>query len=124
VREDEEGGCVNSHGEDGGTRRVVRLGKQREWDGRGSGIYGWETEEEEDIWEVGLDFGAGVEMDPEGESLPPEDGGGDKSIESEMTIGELMEWRYVKAEREKEEVGLRFPSHPPIAPSPFPNLCS
>ncbi|KAF7335449.1 Outer envelope protein 64, chloroplastic [Mycena venus] len=84
VREDEE--------ESG-----VRLGKQREWDGRGSGIYGWETEEEEDIWEIGLDFGA---MDPEE--------GEDESIESEMTIGELMEWRYIKAEREKEEGNVAF----------------
>ncbi|KAJ6578078.1 hypothetical protein B0H19DRAFT_575094 [Mycena capillaripes] len=84
VREDEE--------ESG-----VRLGKQREWDGRGSGVYGWETEEEEDIWEIGLDFGG---MDPE----ECEDGG----IESEMTIGELMEWRYIKAEREKEEGNVAF----------------
>ncbi|KAJ7149850.1 hypothetical protein C8R43DRAFT_1006848 [Mycena crocata] len=85
VREDEE--------ESG-----VRLGKQREWDGRGSGVYGWETEEEEDIWEIGLDFGG---MDPE----ECEDDGG---IESEMTIGELMEWRYIKAEREKEEGNVAF----------------
>ncbi|KAJ7471036.1 hypothetical protein FB451DRAFT_325207 [Mycena latifolia] len=83
VREDEE--------ESG-----VRLGKQREWDGRGSGVYGWETEEEEDIWEIGLDFGG---MDPEE---------CDDSVESEMTIGELMEWRYLKAEREKEEGNVAF----------------
>jgi hypothetical protein len=70
----------------------VRSGKQREWDGRGSGVYGWETEEEEDIWEVDLDFGG---LDPD-----EPDGG----MESEMTIGEIMEWRYFKAEREKEEV--------------------
>ncbi|KAJ7503293.1 hypothetical protein B0H11DRAFT_1711054 [Mycena galericulata] len=76
----------------------VRPGKQREWDGRGSGVYGWETEEEEDIWEIGLDFGA---MDPED---PDSDGG----IEGEMTIGELMEWRYIKAEREKEEGNVAF----------------
>ncbi|KDR78589.1 hypothetical protein GALMADRAFT_64232 [Galerina marginata CBS 339.88] len=75
VREDEE--------ESG-----VRLGKQREWDGRGSGIFGWETEEEEDIWEVDLDFGG----------LDPDESGGD----AEMTIGEMMEWRYLRAEREKE----------------------
>ncbi|KAJ6543616.1 hypothetical protein DFH09DRAFT_1173468 [Mycena vulgaris] len=74
----------------------VRLGKQREWDGRGSGVYGWETEEEEDIWEIGLDFGG-----PD-----PEEGGDD--VEGEMTIGELMEWRYVKAEREKEEGNVAF----------------
>ncbi|KJA25072.1 hypothetical protein HYPSUDRAFT_135179 [Hypholoma sublateritium FD-334 SS-4] len=74
VREDEE--------ESG-----VRIGKQREWDGRGSGIYGWETEEEEDIWEVDLDFGG----------LDPEEG-----VDAEMTIGEMMEWRYLRAEQEKE----------------------
>ncbi|KAJ7183662.1 hypothetical protein C8R46DRAFT_1308562 [Mycena filopes] len=83
VREDEE--------ESG-----VRLGKQREWDGRGSGVYGWETEEEEDIWELGLDFGG---MDPEE---------CDDGPESDMTIGELMEWRYIKAEREKEEGNVAF----------------
>lgn len=70
----------------------VRNGKQREWDGRGSGVYGWETEEEEDIWEVDLDFGR---LEPE----ECEDG-----VDAGMTIGELMEWRYLKAEREKEEV--------------------
>ncbi|KAJ6492561.1 hypothetical protein C8R47DRAFT_1270876 [Mycena vitilis] len=90
VREDEEG-----------AGKSVRLGKQREWDGRGSGVYGWETEEEEDIWEVGLDFGG---MDPAAEEGEGEDGG----IESDMTIGELMEWRYVKAEREKEEGNVAF----------------
>ncbi|KAJ7650913.1 hypothetical protein FB45DRAFT_730401 [Roridomyces roridus] len=76
----------------------VRQGKQREWDGRGSGVYGWETEEEEDIWEIGLDFGA----------MDPEDPEGDGGIESEMTIGELMEWRYIKAEREKEKGNVAF----------------
>ncbi|GLB44776.1 putative tetratricopeptide repeats [Lyophyllum shimeji] len=69
----------------------VRVGKQREWDGRGSGVYGWETEEEEDIWEIELDFGG---MDPEGS---------EHGADSEMTIGEIMEWRFFKAEREKEE---------------------
>lgn len=68
----------------------VRSGKQREWDGRGSGIYGWETEEEEDIWEVDLDFGA---LDPEETA----------DADNEMTIGEMMEWRYLRAEREKEK---------------------
>ncbi|KAG5646497.1 hypothetical protein DXG03_003262 [Asterophora parasitica] len=72
----------------------VRVGKQREWDGRGSGIYGWETEEEEDIWEVELDYGG---MDPDG-----------SNEESEMTIGEIMEWRFFKAEREKEEGNIAF----------------
>ena len=72
----------------------VGKGKQREWDGRGSGIYGWETEEEEDVWEVELDF-AGV--DPE--EL-------EEGVEPDMTIGEVMELRYLKAERAKEEVCL------------------
>jgi RNA polymerase II-associated protein 3 len=79
VREDEE--------ESG-----VRHGKQREWDGRGAGVYGWETDEEEDMWEIDLDFG-GVEPDE-----------CDGSSDAEMTIAELMEWRYLRAEREKEEV--------------------
>ena len=74
----------------------VRSGKQREWDGRGSGIYGWETEEEEDIWEVDLDFGA---LDPEETA----------DADAEMTIGEMMELRYLRAEREKEKVRDLFP---------------
>lgn len=73
----------------------VRLGKQREWDGRGSGVHGWETEEEEDIWEVDLDFG-GPDADECGECA-----------NSELTISELMEWRYLKAEHKKEEVSWR-----------------
>jgi len=81
VREDEE--------ESG-----VRFGKQKEWDGRGSGVYGWETEDEEDIWEIDLDFGgAGPE-------------GCEGAVDSEMTIVEMMEWRFLKAEREKEQVGF------------------
>ncbi|THH13121.1 hypothetical protein EW146_g7060 [Bondarzewia mesenterica] len=71
----------------------VRSGKQREWDGRGSGVYGWGTDEEEDVWEVELDFGGD---EPPGQGDP------------EMTIGELMEWRYVKAEREKEQGNAAF----------------
>ena len=70
----------------------VRIGKQKEWDGRGSGVYGWETGEEEDIWEADLDFGG---LDPD------ECAGG---IDTEMTIGEMMEWRYLKAEQEKDQV--------------------
>ena len=58
----------------------------------GSGVYGWGTEEEEDIWELELDFGGGVERAGEGET--------------EMTVGELTEWRYIKAEREKELVNI------------------
>ena len=79
VREDEEESKAN-------------VGKRREWDGRGSGIFGWETAEEEDIWEVDLDFGG----------LEPEEAG--DGLDGEMTISELMEWRYLKAEREKEKV--------------------
>lgn len=67
-----------------------RAGKEREWDGRGSGVWGWETEEEEDVWECRLDFG-GLDAD--------ECDGVD-----DMSIGELMEWRYIKAERAKEKV--------------------
>jgi hypothetical protein len=78
VREDE--------GENG-----IRYGKQREWDGRGGGVHGWETEEEEDTWEVDLDFGR-LESD-----------GCDEGVK-DMTIAELMEWRYLEAERKKEEV--------------------
>ncbi|KAF8636149.1 hypothetical protein AX17_003752 [Amanita inopinata Kibby_2008] len=74
----------------------VRIGKQREWDGRGSGVYGWETEDEEDLWEIDLDFG-GIDPDACGE-------GG----QSELTIGEMMEWRFIRAEREKEEGNIAF----------------
>lgn len=84
VREDEE--------ESG-----VRPGKEREWDGRGSGVYGWGTEEEEDIWEIDLDF---VSLDPEECE--------DHDTDPEMTIGEMMEWRYFKAEREKEQGNAAF----------------
>jgi hypothetical protein len=85
VREDEEESKAN-------------VGKRREWDGRGSGIFGWDTAEEEDIWEVDLDFGG----------LEPEESG--DGLDGEMTISELMEWRYLKAEREKELVWW-FRSH-------------
>ena len=52
-------------------------------------MFGWQTEEEEDILEMELDFGG----------LEP-----DECDDPEMTIGELMEWRYFKAERAKEQV--------------------
>lgn len=68
-----------------------RAGKEREWDGRGSGVWSWETKDEEDVWETRLDFG-GVD--------PDECDGAD-----DMSIGEMMEWRYIKAERAKEKVG-------------------
>ena len=57
----------------------------------GSGIYGWETDEEEDLWEVDLDFN-GLDTE-ECDDLGPE-----------MTVGEHLEWRYFKAERAKELV--------------------
>ena len=59
----------------------------------GSGVFGWETEEEEDIWEVSLDQ---ICLEAEGYA--------DHSIDPEMTVGELMEWRYLRAELEKEQV--------------------
>lgn len=58
-------------------------------------MYGWETEEEEDVWEVELDF---ISPDPDECDAP--------AVESDMTVGELMEWRYIRAEREKEQVSL------------------
>lgn len=68
-----------------------RPGKEREWDGRGSGVYGWNTLDEEDLWEIDLDFGG----------LDPDEYEG---ATSDMTISELMEWRYFRAEREKQQV--------------------
>jgi hypothetical protein len=58
----------------------------------GSGVLGWETEEEEDIWDIDLDFGGSDSEEGEG-------------LGSEMTIAQMMEIRFVKAEREKEFVG-------------------
>jgi hypothetical protein len=55
-------------------------------------VYGWETGEEEDIWEVDLDFGG---LDPDECA---------SGVDAEMTIGEMMEWRYLKAEQEKDQV--------------------
>ncbi|KAI0353666.1 hypothetical protein OH77DRAFT_576998 [Trametes cingulata] len=75
----------------------VRSGKEREWDGRGSGVVGWGTEEEEDMWEVDFDF---VGMESEAKS--------DSSLECDMTVAELMEWRYLRAEREKEQGNIAF----------------
>ncbi|KAF9017824.1 hypothetical protein BDZ89DRAFT_1074502 [Hymenopellis radicata] len=74
---------VREHEEESG----VRSGKHREWDGRGSGIFGWETDEEEDIWELELDF---------------------RGIDPSMTIGEIMEWRFLRAEHEKEQGNIAF----------------
>lgn len=75
----------------------VRSGKEREWDGRGSGVYGWETKEEEDIWEVALD-----QICLEAEEYA------DHSLDPDMTVGELMEWRYLRAELEKEQGNIAF----------------
>ncbi|EDR08350.1 uncharacterized protein LACBIDRAFT_296876 [Laccaria bicolor S238N-H82] len=85
-------GTVREDEEDSG----VRFGKQKEWDGRGSGVYGWETEDEEDIWEIDLDFGSAGPEECEG------------AVDSEMTIVEMMEWRFLKAEREKEQGNAAF----------------
>ena len=49
------------------------------------------TEDEEDIWELDLDFGG----------IDPDESDG---LDADMTIGELMEWRYFKAEKAKELV--------------------
>ncbi|KZT57667.1 TPR-like protein [Calocera cornea HHB12733] len=62
-------------------------GKGKEWDGRGGGVWGWGTKDEEDMWEKSLDLG-GIEDS--------------EDWEDQMTMGEQMEWRYLKAEREKE----------------------
>ena len=56
----------------------------------GVGVYGWETHEEEDVWDVELDFAS---FDPDS-----------RASETDMTIGELMAWKYLQAEREKELV--------------------
>ena len=63
----------------------------------GSGVYGWETEEEEDVWEISLD-----QVCLEAEEYE------DSSVDPEMSIGELMEWRYLRAELEKEQVTATF----------------
>ncbi|KAL0948651.1 hypothetical protein HGRIS_010455 [Hohenbuehelia grisea] len=87
-------------------------GKEKEWDGRGSGVYGWETQEEEDIWENEMDFygwdgvedGHAKDASKHGHNVTgaiPED-------ELGMTIGEVMEWRYIRAERAKEEGNVAF----------------
>ncbi|KAI0636310.1 hypothetical protein C8Q77DRAFT_1052471 [Trametes polyzona] len=72
----------------------VRLGKGREWDGRGSGVSGWGTEDEEDLWEVDLDFASAQEREA--------------SNEDEMNVAEQLEWRYLRAEREKEQGNVAF----------------
>ena len=80
-------------------------GKEREWDGRGAGVIGWETELEEDTWKADLDFG-GLPID---ELDTHQDEYEDiENIEGAMSVGELMEWRYIKAEREKEKAWLHL----------------
>lgn len=69
----------------------------------GAGVYGWGTEEEEDVWTVDVNADR---QDAEGNPEPADD--------NEMMVGELTEWRYMCSEREKEQV-LR---------SPFPELSS
>jgi hypothetical protein len=90
VREEESNCSVH--------RRKTRAGKEREWDGRGTGVYGWNTLDEEDLWEVELDFGGW-----DGSPVFPGDDEYD-GAEDAMTVSELMEWRYVRAERSKELV--------------------
>ncbi len=58
-------------------------------------MIGWETELEEDTWKADLDFGG----------LPNDE---IEDIEGAMSVGELMEWRYIKAEREKEKARLHL----------------
>ncbi|KDQ06573.1 hypothetical protein BOTBODRAFT_181445 [Botryobasidium botryosum FD-172 SS1] len=83
VREEEEGG--------------KRAGKEREWDGRGAGVYAWGSKDEEDLWDGKLDSNAGT-----GEISETD------NHEDSMTVGELMEWRYFKAERQKERGNNAF----------------
>lgn len=72
-------------------------GKEREWDGRGHGVSGWETADEEDMWKAKLDFG-GAPSDYLDLYLEEDE---DEDV---LSVGELMELRYIKAEREKELV--------------------
>jgi RNA polymerase II-associated protein 3 len=91
VREDEEANGIYHPG--CGGEGAGGKGKGREWDGRGSGVYGWGTEDEEDIWEQDMDFGG----------LGPEEGE-EPEYDPTLTVGEMVELRFVKAEKEKEMV--------------------
>ena len=73
-------------------------GKEREWDGRGAGVLGWETSEEEDLWKSNLDFAGDYQT-----LYLVED-----ETEDVLTVGELMELRYIRAEREKELVCIVY----------------
>ncbi|KAG9039244.1 hypothetical protein FRB95_011829 [Tulasnella sp. JGI-2019a] len=77
--------------------RPNRTGKEREWDGRGSGVPGWNTESESDVWEFDLDF---KQTDSEDATDEPGD--------SLYTTGELVQLRYVQAERAKERGNVFF----------------
>jgi len=66
-----------------------KAGKAREWDGRGHGIKGWETENEEDVWDLHAEVGAYDDR---------------YQNEANMTIPQIVEMRYIRAERAKEAV--------------------
>ncbi|KZW03641.1 hypothetical protein EXIGLDRAFT_600482 [Exidia glandulosa HHB12029] len=74
-----------------------RPGKEREWDGRGSGVRGWNTADEEDVWDIRLDFGAAADED-------------DPPLDDDLTVSELIEWRYYRAEKQKELGNAAFKS--------------
>ncbi|KAH7106638.1 hypothetical protein BKA62DRAFT_687736 [Auriculariales sp. MPI-PUGE-AT-0066] len=103
-----ECGCSTDHlGEvcertvrDDEDRRKPRPGKEREWDGRGSGVRGWNTAKEEDVWDVRLDFGAAYDDDDFRHQQMAFDG--DDAASLDLTVAELIEWRYFRAERQKE----------------------
>jgi len=85
--------------------RGTGKGKEREWDGRGAGVIGWETDLEEDTWKTDLDFG-GLPIDEL--DVHRDEFDDIEDIEGAMSVGELMEWRYIKAEREKEKGNTAF----------------
>ncbi|KAG8859317.1 hypothetical protein FRB96_004532 [Tulasnella sp. 330] len=78
--------------------RPNRTGKEREWDGRGSGVPGWNTESESDVWEFDLDF----------KQSHGDENGREDAEESFYTTGELVRLRYVQAERAKEKGNTLF----------------
>ena len=55
----------------------------------GSGICGWQTEKEEDVWETDIDFGGNDREECD-------------SIDEEMTINEQIKRRYLNAEKARE----------------------
>ena len=64
----------------------------------GSGVYGWGTEEEEDLWTVSV-----VAVNPERQGTEADEESDD---EDDITVGELAQWRYMCSEQEKERVPL------------------